>query len=158
VTATRTRFIPLLGLLIVLALAYGLDQLYFGQLRAAGLTSDYARLYIWEMVIGLFLIVIWLTLGWITLVRSRRSVLVSVIFLALGFLIYCYPYLYIMTPWWWLPPIFRAFHTPLSYTGIFVSVLGALHLYLTIDSSEKKSGDSSDQVQPCLWRKEEGEK
>jgi hypothetical protein len=136
VKKVRTRYLPIVSVLFSVVLAYGLDQLYFSQSRAARLTSDYAQLYIWEMAIGLFLIVIWLALGWITLVRSQQSVLVSVIFLALGFLIYCYPYLYIMTAWSWLPPIFRAFHTPLSYTGIFIFVLGVLHLFLPTNNGD----------------------
>jgi hypothetical protein len=135
-TGARTKFIPLLGLLIVLALAYGLYQWLFVQWRVARGEGAFPRLFIAELASGMFLIVIWLALGWITLGRSQRSVLVSVIFLALGFLVYFYPYLQQLIPWLPFIIIFNAYQ-PLSYTGIFISVLGVLHLLLPASSPVK---------------------
>jgi hypothetical protein len=137
VTEARSRFLPLLGVLIALVLTFALNQWLYDQARLVRITSGYARLYVLEIISGLFLIIVWLALAWITLVRSQRSALVSIIFLALGFFIYCYQYIWILGIWSWLPLLFKSFDTPLSYTGIFIAVLGGLHFLLPASSSAK---------------------
>ena len=136
-TKTRSRFIPLLGLLVVLALAFVLNRWLYIQ-GHSGFPFFYLRMiYIWNLVGGLFLITVWLALAWITLILSRRSNLVSIIFLAVGLLVYSYPGLNL---WFsWLPVLVTLYSTstPFSYTGIFIVVLGVLHLLLPINSSAK---------------------
>ena len=136
-TGPLNRLIPLLGLLASLALAYGLDQWLYIQSRNARVTSNFAQLYIWDIVCGLLLIAIWSALAWVTLILSRRSVVVSLIFVALGISVYCYPYFYMAN---WLPGIpflpYLPLQSTLSFTGLFIAVLGILHLLLPISGSE----------------------
>jgi len=136
VNATRTKFIPLLGLVIALALAYAINQWLNIQERNVHLTFNSGQYHVWLLVCGLLLIAIWLALAWITLRLSRRSALVSVIFLVMGLLVFSCPLLF---PWFtWIPILTRYWiDTPLSYTGIFIVVLGFLNLLLPINSSVK---------------------
>ncbi len=137
---TRTRFIPLVGLVIALALAYALNQWLDIQERNFHFTFISGQYFAWLLVCGLFLIAIWLALAWITLRLSRRSTLVSVIFLVLGLLVFSYPLLFQRFTWILnLRPIIINYwiDTPLSYTGIFIVVLGFLNLLLPINSSVK---------------------
>jgi len=133
---TRTRFIPLLGLVIAIALAYAINQWLTLQERNFRVTSNYKLYSVWLLVSGLFIIIVWLALGWITLKLGHRSVLVSIIFLVAGLLVFSYPILW--QSFRWIPTLVIYWtDTPLAYTGIFIVVIGTLNLLRMINRSEK---------------------
>ena len=135
-TVTRTRLFPLLGLVIALALAYAINQWLYVQERNFRFTSNYKLYLVWLLVCGLLLIIVWLALGWITLSLSHRSALVSIIFLVVGLLVFSYPLLW--QSFRWIPTLVNYWiDTPLSYTGIFIVVIGFLNLLRPINRSEK---------------------
>jgi hypothetical protein len=136
VTGTRTRLLPLLGLVIALALAYAINRMLYIQERNFRFTSNFKLYLIWLLVCGLLLIVIWLALGWITLSLSHRSALVSIVFLVVGLSVFSYPFLW--QSFTWIPNLMVYWiDTPLSYTGSYIVVLGFLNLFLPINRSEK---------------------
>lgn len=135
-TGTRTRLLPLLGLVIALALAYAINRMLTIQERNFRFTSNFKLYLIWLLVCGLLLIVIWLGLAWITLSLSHRSALVSIVFLVVGLLVFSYPFLW--QSFTWIPNVVVYWiDTPLSYTGSYIVVLGFLNLFLPINRSEK---------------------
>jgi hypothetical protein len=132
-------YVSLVGMLITLLAAYALDRWLFRTMQLATKTSNYVYLYVWTLGSGLVLLAVWLGLGWITLARSRRSLLVSIQFLIVGSLIYYYPLLQISFVL--LPYLFTGVRTPLSYSGLFIAFLGLLHLFLPIEISQRSSGE-----------------
>jgi hypothetical protein len=132
-------YVSLIGMLVTLLAAYGLDRWLFRSMRLAMKTSNFVYLSVWTLGSGLALLAVWVVLGWLTLARSRRSLLVSLIFLIIGSLIYSYYYLQMFFVW--LPYLFTEVRTPLSYSGLFIAFLGLLHLFLPIEISQRSSGE-----------------
>jgi hypothetical protein len=121
---------------IALGLAYAINQWLTIQERNFRATSNYVQWVIWLLVCGLLLIVIWLALAWITLSLSHRSALVSIVFLVVGLLVFSYPLLW--QSFRWIPTLVNYWiDTPLSYTGIFIVVVGFLNLLRPINRSGK---------------------
>jgi hypothetical protein len=132
-------YVSLIGMLATLLAAYGLDRWLFLSMRLAMKTSNFVYLSVWTLGAGLALLAVWLVLGWLTLARSRRSLLVSITFLLLGSLFYYYFHLQIFFVW--LPYLFSDVRTPLSYSGLFIAFLGLLHLFLPPEISQHSSGE-----------------
>ena len=129
----RSKYSSLMGTVIALALLFGLDKWLDRQARLARLNSDYQSYMIWIIMIGLAIGVVWFLLSWLTLLKSERSYLISIIFIFVGLIVYIYPVLYLWNPAWiaWLSlPYLYGFNAPVAYTGIFIAVLGLLHLSL----------------------------
>jgi hypothetical protein len=129
----RSKYSSLIGLVISLFLFFGTDKWLDRQARIAHLNSDFQTYMIWIIVIGLAICALLFALSWLTLFRSQRSVPISIIFIAVGLIVYIYPVLYQLVPLWipWLPlPYIYYYNTPLAYTGIFITVLGILRLSL----------------------------
>jgi hypothetical protein len=125
----RSKYSSLIGMTIELILFFGIDKWLDWQARIAQKSSDYPTYFIWIIVSGLVICVLLCGLSWLTLIKSQRSFPISIIFIAVGLLVYNYPILYLWSSWLPLPYIF-SYHTPLAYTGIFISVLGMMHLFL----------------------------
>ncbi len=129
---TLDRIIFPIGVLVVLVIAYLLDKWLFTQTRLA--RSNPAQtwyqdpIFVWILVSGLILFIVWLGLGWIALARSQRSLPISIIILIVGLIIYLYPFLQMI--FIWLPYIFTNVRTPLSYSGLYIGILSILHLLI----------------------------
>ena len=132
-------YVSLIGMLVTLLAAYGLDRWLFRTMQLATETSNYVYLYIWTLGSGLGLLAVWLGQGWLTLAHSRRSLPVSILFLIIGSLIYYYPLLQISFVW--LPYLFTHVRTPLSYSGLFIAFLGLLHLFLPPETRQRSSSE-----------------
>ena len=129
---TFDRIIFPIGVLVVLVIAYLLDKWLFTQTRLA--RSNPAQtwyqdpIFVWTLVSGLILFIVWLGLGWIVLARSHRSLPISIIILIVGLIIYLYPFLQMI--FIWLPYIFTNVRTPLSYSGLYIAILSILQLLI----------------------------
>ena len=129
----RSRYSSLVGMLISLMLFLGLDRWLAEQARLARDSSNYQSYALWVTLIGLAIGALLYLLSWLTLSRSQRSTPISIVFIVVGLLVYFYPLLYLWSPVWmpWLNlPYIYAYDTPAAYTGIFITVLGVLHLSL----------------------------
>ncbi len=126
------RIIFPIGILVVLVIAFQLDKWLFTQTRLA--RSNPAQtwyqdpIFVWTMVSGLILFIVWLGLGWIALAKSQRSLPISIIILIVGLIIYLYPFLQMI--FIWLPMLFLSFRTPLAYSGLYIAVLSILQLLI----------------------------
>jgi hypothetical protein len=121
-----------IGALVTLFLAYMLDKWLFIQMRfqRSNPSSTWIQdpLFLWTVVSGLVLFAAWLGLSWIALTRSQRSLPISIIILIVGLLIYIYPFLQMIFTW--LPMLFFAVRTPLSYSGLYIAILSILQLLI----------------------------
>lgn len=124
-------FAPLLAMGIAIIATFGLDYWLFLQRQNAHNTFDPNPLLAWIIVNYLIHFVIWLALSIITLIWSKRSVIVAIIFVISGFVLAIYPSLSILIPWMPIPPLIRStFGTGYSYTGLLIAILGSLNLLL----------------------------
>jgi hypothetical protein len=129
----RSKYAALIGMFIALILFFGLDRWLDQQAQLARRTSDFRTYMIWIIVVGLVLGILLYTLSWLTLLKSQRSTAISIIFMLIGLLVYLYPVLYLWAPSWISWPhlsYLYTYSTPVAYTGIFIAVLGFLHLSL----------------------------
>lgn len=128
----RSGIFQLLAGIIALALANGMDRWLQFQYRIARNNADFTTSLSWQLASGLFLLVLWFALAWIMLSRAWRSMLVSIILLILGLAAFVVPFAYLLIPIP-PPPSFLVDLPPsaFAYTGIFVAVLGLLHLLVT---------------------------
>ncbi len=129
----RSKYSSLLGMIISVILFLGLDRWLANQARIAQDSADYQSYAIWISLIGLAICALLYILSWLTLLRSQRSTAISIVFIAVGLLVYFYPVIYLWSPLWmpWLPlPYIYSYDTPIAYTGIFITALGILHLSL----------------------------
>lgn len=125
----RAGLIQLLSAVMILALAYGLDKWLQFQQRLAFNNTNYPPFFMWKLASGLILFVLWFALAWIVLVWTWRSILVSIILLVLGLVAFVIPFSYFFIPTmssslFDLPP------SALTDTGILISVLSILHLFI----------------------------
>ncbi len=129
---TLDRIIFPIGVLVILVVAFLLDKWLFNQTRLA--RSNPAQtwcqdpIFVWTVVSGLILFIVWLGLGWIALARSQRSLPISIIILIVGLTIYLYPFLQMI--FIWLPYIFTNIRTPLSYSGLYIAIISILQLLI----------------------------
>ena len=124
----RSRYSSLLAMALALLLAFGIDKWFYQQTLIYRQRLNATVYEMWIIAVGLALCIVWSCLGWITLMRSRRSVIVSIIFLVIGSLVYIYPLLQLYFRW--LPLLVSSFISPFMNSGIYVAVLGILHLFL----------------------------
>ncbi len=132
----RSKYSSLIGMVITLILIFGLDQWQAKQVRLARQSSDFQTYYIWIIIIGFAAGAILYALSWLTLLRSQKSAPISTIFIIIGLVVYSYPILYVWAPVLFpgMPlPYIYSYSTPLAHTGIFIAVLGVLHLSLPKD-------------------------
>jgi hypothetical protein len=120
------RYISLLGILVAIALAYGLDRWLDNQRNFALRTTDITPLILWTLAIHFLLITVFLGLFWIIFRWNMSDTGLGSIILIIGIATVIYPALQISVPA--LPSIITSFNSLLSYTGIFISFLGVLKL------------------------------
>jgi hypothetical protein len=121
----------ILSMVITLALAYGIDQWIFFQFRYGKPLSDLGHAYIGNILGGLVLCAVWLALIWIILVKCRRNVAVSIIFIAVGLLAFVWFPLELVSPFWSVHLyLFNTIPANLQYSGLFIAALGFLMLLL----------------------------
>ena len=134
----RSKYSSLLGMAIAVILFIGMDKWLYRQERLARQTPDFQLYVIWMVISGFAIFVILCVLSWVTLLKSQRSYPISILFLVVGIIVYTYPVLYLWLPLWipWLPvPYISAYDSPFPYTGIFIAVLGFLHLFLPAEAN-----------------------
>jgi hypothetical protein len=119
-------YISLLGILVAIALAYGLDRWLDNQRNFALRTTDITPLILWTLAIHFLLITVFLGLFWIIFRWNMSDTGLGSIILIIGIATVIYPALQISVPA--LPSIITSFNSLLSYTGIFISFLGVLKL------------------------------
>ncbi len=127
-----TQIIPLAGMIIVLLLAFGLDQviLFLREENARTFTLAYALLWVYVLA-NLVLAVCVLVLFWLAAVRGERSKPVAVIFLIIGLLMLLAPVLYFTPAFASLNLTYYLSPDKLLYqAGGFVAVIGLLSLIL----------------------------
>jgi uncharacterized membrane protein len=127
----RSKYSSLAGMLISLFLFFGLDRWLADQAKIARDNTDFRSYVLWITLIGFAIAALLYVLSWLTLFRSQRSTPISIIFIVVGLVVYLYPVLYLWSPVWapWLPlPYLFSYDTPVAYTGVFITVLGFLHL------------------------------
>jgi hypothetical protein len=118
-------------MLITLTIAYGIDYWLFLQKRVSLQNGNIAQAFIWEILGGLALSAIWLALSWVIIVKNRRNVAISVIFIIVGLLSFIWYPLEIISPYIANHLfIFRISVINLQYSGLFIAVLGFLALLI----------------------------
>lgn len=120
-------------MVIALILFVAINQWLERQARIYLQSTDFQSYLIWMILSGLAIGALLCALSWLTLLRSRRSYPISLIFITVGSIVYAYPFLYLIIPHWfpWLSlPYISSYTTPFPYTGIFIGVIGFLHLFL----------------------------
>jgi hypothetical protein len=129
---TINRIIFPIGALVILVIGYLLDKWLFIQMRfqRSNPSSTWIQdpIFLWTVVNGLVLFAAWLVLSWITLTRSHRSLIISIIILIVGVIIYLYPFLQMIFTW--LPMIFFTVRSTLSYSGLYIAILSILQLLI----------------------------
>lgn len=131
----RSKYSSLVGMVIAIILFIGIDKWLYWQERTARQNINFELYYLWVIVSGLAICALLCALSWLTLLKSQRSYPISIIFIAVGLIVYIYPILYLLIPQWipWLSfPYISYYNTPFVYTGIFIAVLGFLHLFLPL--------------------------
>jgi len=129
----RSKYSSLIGMVIAIILVFGLDLWLNKQERLARQNGEFQTYMIWIIVVGFVLGVILYALSWLALLRSQRSTPISIVFIIIGLVVYIYPVLYLWAPAWlsWLTlPYLYSYDTPFAYDGIYIAVLGFLHLSL----------------------------
>jgi membrane protein YdbS with pleckstrin-like domain len=126
------KVISIAGMIGTLALAYGLDRLLESFRQTAARTSDIAPV-LWLMVLANLLVAASvLMLAWFVDMKSKKSILVSAIFLVTGVLLLLSVTPSVMVPLSYLPDPFRLFqpspNSLLYRTGAFITVIGILGL------------------------------
>lgn len=134
-TGFRYKLISLVGMAVILAIAWGMDKLLAHQTKLASATFNYSQLFWISTACALILIVLWYCLGWLALFKSGYSRLIWIPFVLVGIfgllVFYLWPYI----P---LGPLHRIawalqFEYPtasLKSTTLFIAVLGLLNLAL----------------------------
>jgi uncharacterized membrane protein len=125
----RSKYLSLVGMVISFLLFFGLDRWLANQAQLAQDNADFQPYMLWTILIGLAICAVLYILSWLTLYRSQRSSLISIIFIVVGLLVYAYPVLYQWITWLPIPYLYF-YDTPFAYTGIFIVLLGILHLSL----------------------------
>lgn len=133
-TGLLYRVISLLGMVAVLAIAWGMDQFLEFQRKWAAASFQYPQFCGLSIVSRLVLMALWFGLGWLALFKSGHSRLIWITFLIVGlfwaFILYVLP----MMPW--LPGQMEIIVTLqgsagiLRSTGMFIAVLGLFNLAL----------------------------
>jgi hypothetical protein len=134
-TAVRYRILALLGMMTVLAIAWGMDQLLVYQTKLASATFNFTPLFVISAACVLIMIALWFGLGWSALFQSGYSRLIWITFLVVGLFWALVLYLWLFIPW---QPLHRmAWALDFEYsrpimkpTTMFITVLGLLNLTL----------------------------
>jgi hypothetical protein len=120
-----------LSMLASMAIAYGIDRWLVYQQRVARREMTYPSAYTWVIIGGLVLLLVWLVESWFILVKSQRTLAVSIIFIILGLLAFVWYPLELASPFWLMH--FYLFPYPvdnLQYSGLFIAILGILTLII----------------------------
>ena len=126
----RSFIASTLSMLATLAIAYGFDRWIAYQQRIARRDFTMATAYTWVIIDGLVILLVWLALGWFSLVKSRRIPAISIIYLAVGLLAFLWFPLALVLPFFGALHLFHFSTIPsnLQYSGLFVATLGVLTL------------------------------
>ena len=133
-TALLYKIISLLGMVAVLAIAWGMDQFLVNQTKLAMETFNYNQLFGLSAACVLILIALWFGLGWLALFKSGYSQLIWITFLIVGLfwalVLYALPWI----PWHLfrnaIVSTLQARSAMVRSTGTFIAVLGLLNLAL----------------------------
>jgi hypothetical protein len=130
------KIITLLGLVAILAIAWGMDQFLAYQGKLASATFNYAQYLGLIAASALILIALWFGLGWLALFKCGYSPPLWIAFLAVGLFCTMFLFLYIGPSLPWLPywaDIINTLGTRSAMvrsTCMFIAVLGLLNLAL----------------------------
>ena len=114
-------------MLATLAISYGIDRWLSYQQRIARQYSTFSQAYAWEIVGGLVLLLVWLAIGWFVLVKSRRILAISIIYIVVGVLAFLWFPLQLVSVFWITHLyLFSTFVYNLQYSGLFIAALGVL--------------------------------
>jgi hypothetical protein len=120
-----------LSMLATLAIAYGIDQWIYYQQRIARRDMSFPQAYLWAIIGGVVLLVVWIALGWFVLAKSRRIRSVSIIFIVTGILAFLwFPLEEVSVFWITHLFLFPNFVYNLQFSGLFIAVLGCLTLFI----------------------------
>jgi hypothetical protein len=133
------KLISLLGMIAVFAIAWGMDVFLAFQSKLASATFNYLQYFGLSAACALVLIALWFGLGWLVLYKCGYSRLVWITFLVFGLfwtlIVYFYPFI----PWHnvgiAIANTFSSRSASMRSTGMFIAVLGLLHLPLRSRSS-----------------------
>ena len=133
-TGIAYRIISLLAMVVVFAIAWGMDQFLEFQRKYAAASFNYPRFGGLSIISVLVLMALWFGLGWLVLFKSGYSRLIWMTYLIVGLFWALVLYLYYLIPW---PPVRNAIADTLvarsaivRSTGMFIAVLGLLNLAL----------------------------
>ncbi len=128
--------ISILGLVVVLAVARGMDAILESLRQRNEVTVDLAFTILWsQTLIAILLAAVLLLLAWFVLLRAPRNLWIAGLYLVVGALLAVAPQLY-FTPALaaWIPAlVFLSIALPGSYqfiAGGFIFVIGLLSLIL----------------------------
>jgi len=118
-----------LSMLITLAIAYGIDQWLNIQQSYPRMNINFQQAFLWEFFSGLLLCVVWIALSWMVLVKNRRSVAISILYIVIGLLSFVWIPLEMASPFVMKHLfLFRNSVPNLQYSGLFIAALGFLTL------------------------------
>jgi hypothetical protein len=134
-SATLSSVVSILGLIVVLGVAWGFDAWmeFLGRRNAVTFSLTWAIFYSYPLI-ALLLAAMVLLLAWFVLSQAPRNVWISLVFLIIGLFIVSYPTL-IFTPalCCWVPyigPLQLARTMYLFSAGGFVAIIGLFGLIL----------------------------
>ncbi len=128
----RSFITSTLSMLATLAIAYGIDRWIYYQQRIARQNGTMAQAYAWVIIGGLILLIIWLVLGWFTLLRSDRIPAISILYIVVGLLAFLWFPLQLVSVFWITHLyLFPNFVYNLQFSGLFIAVLGCLTLFIS---------------------------
>jgi len=132
-----SKIIALLAIPAALAFAEGIESLLAYQQKYAYASFEYTPYFLTWFAAGLVLVAVWFALGWLVLFITKRSALVSLVYLVIGLLILIIPFISILGMSIGLcctseSVIFM--HTYLlpehvNLTGAYMAVLGLLNIF-----------------------------
>lgn len=134
--AYRYRILSLLGIVVVLAIAWEMDRLLAYQTKLASATFNYTQLFVLSAACVLVMVALWFGLGWSAIFKSGYSRLIWITFLVVGLFWALVLYAWPVIPW-------TAFRHAIAFTlsgrsammrstGMFLAVLGLLNLALRL--------------------------
>ncbi len=127
----RSLITSTLSMLATLAIAYGIDRWLSYQQRIARRDATFAQAEIWVMIGGLVVLLVWLALGWFILVKNRRILAVSIIYIIVGVLAFLWLPLQFVSEFWIIHfYLFYTFVYNLQYSGLFIAALGVLTILI----------------------------
>ena len=132
-----SKIIALLAIPAALAFAEGIESLLAYQQKYAYASFEYTPYFLTWFAAGLVLVAVWFALGWLVLFITKRSALVSLVYLVIGLLILIIPIISLLgmsSGLGWISGSVIFMHTYLlpehvNLTGAYMAVLGLLNIF-----------------------------